>query len=71
LRYEPPIVSLPDGGAGSKIQWPVFRLAVLRIVTIQQHILSIVCGGLERRDCVYFPPQTGSTDDLDKPAKKF
>jgi hypothetical protein len=42
-----------------------------RFVTIQQHILSIVHDGLLAGDCVYFPPQTGSTDGLDKRAGKF
>jgi hypothetical protein len=42
-----------------------------RFVTIQQHILSIVCDSLLAGDCVYFPPQTGSTDGLDKRAGKF
>ncbi|MCV9997153.1 hypothetical protein OE766_02720 [Pararhizobium sp. YC-54] len=42
-----------------------------RFVTIQQHILSIVFNGLLAGDCVYFPPQTGSTDSLDKRAGKF
>jgi hypothetical protein len=42
-----------------------------RFVTIQQHILSILRDSLLAGDCVYFPPQTGSTDGLDKHAGEF
>jgi hypothetical protein len=49
----------------------IFTFPASRFVTIQQHILSIVRGGLPAGDCVYFPPQTGSTDGLDKRAGKF
>jgi hypothetical protein len=42
-----------------------------RFVTIQQHIVSILRSSWLAGDCVYFPPQTGSTDGLDKDAGKF